>query len=406
MSVEIKMPKMGLTMTTGEVGRWLKNEGDAVAKGEALVEVMTDKITNKVESPMDGVLLKITAPAGSQLEPSALMGFVGNEGEVIAERATGSTSSAKADAPVAKETPQKDMALKASPALKKAGERIFITPVARKIATEHGYDYSSLTGTGPGGRIVKADILKALESQPQLSSCAGAEAGEVLETIPYLGMRRAIGENMFQSWNTIPRVTQHTSVVLDNLLALRKEINASLDPENKVSITDMLIKISARALSMHPLLNAVFDGTELKIMKDVNMGVAVALDGGLIVPNIKKANQKSLSAISSELKELAEKAKNSSLESHEISGGSITLSNLGGYRSIDNFTPIINPPEVAILGIGRGKKAPIVKNDEVVVGTVMGISLTHDHRVVDGAPAAKFLASLVDLIENPLKGIL
>lgn len=401
MAVEIRMPKMGLTMSTAEVVKWLKKEGDPVAKGDALAEVMTDKITNQVESPAPGVLLKIVAAPGARMEAGGLMAFVGQAGEPISDAAPAApAASAEAAAPAPAAS---------APAARPAGGRVAITPVARKLAEDNGLDVNTLTGTGPGGRITREDVEAALAAGPAAPApaapAAPAPADEVLRRVPYAGMRQAIGRNMHKSWSEIPRVTLHTTVKADALLELRKSINARLEPMDKVSVTDLLIKLIGRAVAAQPGINALFDGREITVMKHVNLGVAVALDDGLVVPVIRRVEEKSLQAVSRELKDLADRAKRGGLKLDEMSGGTLTVSNLGGSGAVDHFSPIINPPQAAIIGVGRARQAVVAENGEPAVATVLSLSVTHDHRVLDGAPVAAFMAALNTLIEDPLPGI-
>lgn len=215
-----------------------------------------------------------------------------------------------------------------------------------------------------------------------------------------------IGDNMSRSWTSIPRVTQQTSVDVFNLLELRKMVNEDADEKSKVSITDLLVKIVAKAIEMRPFMNAALDGSTIKIFKEIHIGVAVALEQGLVVPVVKHANQKGLLQISSEIKELARKARENRLSLDEMSNGTFTLTNLGAYRSVEFFTPIINAPQAAILGIGRIVERPAVVNGQIAPRPMMGLSLVHDHRVIDGAPAAEFLAVLMNLVEKPVKALL
>lgn len=382
MATAIKMPKMGLTMKTGTVAKWLKNEGDRVKKGEPVVEIMTEKITNTVEAPVDGVLLKIVAPKGAKLPIEAVLAVIGEEGEDI--------SALLAEAPAGTAaTPS------VAPA---AGERFKISPAARKLAEEHGIDYTRIKGTGPEGRITREDVERAIAE-----GVRPADERPTLEVIPYEGMRRAIGENMAHSWTVAPKVTHHTSVDMSAMLALRKNINNGVKEKEKVSITDLLVKAVARALESKPRMNVTLDGEEIRVLKDINIGVAVALPDGLVVPVIRNVNQKSLYQVSKEIKDLAKRARRNKLQPDELTGGTFTITNLGAYGSVDWFTPIINQPESAILGVGRTVEKPVVRDGQIVIRPMMGLSLAFDHRVIDGAPAAEFLKVLVDLIENPHK---
>ena len=431
MAVEITMPKMGLTMVTGKVGRWLKNEGDSIVKGDAVLEIMTEKITNILEAPATGVLLKIVAVEGSEFPVGGVLGYIGAAGEVVAGVAAASakagpaavtavTAVTAAGAAGAVEVQAVGIDAGAAP----TPERIKITPAARKMAEEMKVDVSKLVGTGPSGRITREDIEKALaESASSAAQAAPAtlEAPLALsgkpsnETMmptvgtasftktPYSGMRRVIGEHMAKSWGIAPKVNYHVSVDISALNALRKSINE--DREEKISLTDILVKVAAKALRMRPNINVSLVGDEIRSYQDINIGVATALENGLVVPVVKNADSKTLSQISREAKDLAKRAKAGQLSLDEMQGGTFTITNVGAYNSVDWFTPIINQPESAILGIGRTTLTPVALDGEVVIRPMLGISLSFDHRVIDGAPAAEFLAVLLKLIENPL-GIL
>ncbi len=381
MASEITMPKMGLTMKTGKVVKWLKNEGDAVKKGDAILEVMTEKITNKVEAPANGVLLKIFAAKGAELPVGGLLGVIGEAGEDISGIMAGVPN------------------VGAGAGVKgKAKGDVKISPAARKLAEEKGIDYTLINGTGPDGRITKEDVNKAIEE-----GVGPSDDRPALEVIPYEGMRRAIGENMWNSWNTLARVTHHVSVDMSGILAMRKMVNEGAKDRDKVSVTAFLTKAVARAIELKPIVNCILDGEEIKILKDINIGMAVALDDGLIVPVIRNANEKKLVDINNEITDVAKRARKNKLNPDEMGGATFTISNLGAYNSVDAFTPIINPPESAILGVCRTVEKPVVVNGEIVIRPLMGLSLSFDHRIIDGAPAAEFLAVLIDLIENPQK---
>jgi pyruvate dehydrogenase E2 component (dihydrolipoamide acetyltransferase) len=423
MAVELKMPKMGLTMSTAQVVKWLKNVGDQVRSGEAVVEVMTDKLTNQVESPQDGVLLKIEAEPGNELEAGAVLGFIGKAGEAI----TSVTGSKPVDsASLAKSSPDSSPGLAASGQTQpKTGgqdgtERVLSTPVARNLAKEKGIDLSLVKGTGPGGRITKEDVeayqvaqpetkaesaLKAVDSKAREAQTFEVETSgdKLLKTEPYIGMRLAIGRSMHKSWSDIPRVTLHTEVIMDNLLEFRAEINKGAEPMAKVTVTDLLAKIVTSAIKVHPEVNALFDGTKLLVYEDIHLAVAVALDNGLVVPVVRRAGEKSLSVISREIKSLVHRARAGTLTGADLKGGTITITNLGGYGSVDTFNPIINLPQVVIIGFGRTRQIPAVKDGQIVVASAMNISVTHDHRVLDGAPVAAFMATLNSMIESPVR---
>lgn len=410
MAIEITMPKMGLSMVTGTVAKWLKNEGDAIQQGEAVLEVMTDKLTNTVDAPADGVLLRIVAQEAEELEVGAVLGFVGAAGESLPDSDEGHPAAAANSAGGASAA---QTAGAVQTAVLKDG-KIKCSPLARKIAGEAGLELEGLSGTGPGGRIVRADVEKALKAR---AAKAGAEAPENAAApvvcpskasdrytvLPYAGMRRAIGANMVRSRDTAVKVDYHGRADISRLLALRQTINEAL-PE-RLSITDLLVRIAAVALKKQPGINAALAGDEIRLYQDVHIGVAVAVPSGLIVPVVRNADSKAVSQISREIKELSRRARENRLTEEEFRGGTFTISNLGAYRSVEFFTPVINQPESAILGVGNTVETPVAVNGEVVIRPLLGLSLVCDHRVIDGAPAAEFLALLIELIENPYQAL-
>lgn len=417
MAAEIVMPKMGLTMTVGSVGKWLKKEGDPVAKGDHVAEVLTEKITNLVDSPAEGVLLRIAAPEGTTLPIGGVMGFVGAPGEALpALPPEPSVASVPKEAIAAAQAPQE--APGGFP--EERPSRVRISPVARKMAQEHSIDYTRLQGTGPDGRITKEDIEAVLASPAAAPQAplppAGFEAAPprggvspdaplpgTIDERPYSGVRRIIGDRMLASWSAAPKVTHHARADAKALLELRASINETLEKEDRVSVTDMLVKITAMALRQKLFMNVSLRGERVVMFREVHLGVAVALEGALIVPVIRNADGKSLICISRELKDLSRRARENALAPEEISGSTFTLTNLGGYRSTEFFTPVINQPESAILGIGRTNDMPVAVDGEVVVRSMMALSLAHDHRVIDGAPAAEFLSLLIGLVEKPFQ---
>lgn len=382
MATEVTMPKMGLSMKTGTMGKWLKKEGDVVKKREAIVEIMTEKITNKVEATDDGVLLKIVAQKGEKIPVGGLLAVIGEEGEDI--------SAILAAAPAAAAGGESG-----APA---AGAAVKVSPAARKLAEANGLEIKRIKGTGPQGRVTKEDVEKAMEA-----GTAVADTRPTDEIIPYEGMRKAIGENMAKSWVSNAKVTENVSVDMSGLLSLRKKINAGAKDKDKISVTALLTKAVVRAIEIKKYMNATLDGDEIKILTDINIGMAVAVPDGLIVPVIRNADKKKLKEINADINDLAKRGRKNKLEPDEMSGGTFTITNLGGYGSVDAFTPIINTPESAILGVCRTIERPVAVNGEVVIRPMMGLSLSFDHRITDGAPAAEFLKVLIDLIENPHK---
>lgn len=397
MATEITMPKLGLTMKVGRIGKWLKKEGDPVKKGEAIAEVLTDKIANVLEAAAEGVLLKIAAPVGTQLPVGGLMGYIGAAGETVPDAAGA--------APAIEATSPATAAAAPKPAPGAGGKKPRATPVARKLAEQHGIDLSRLAGTGPNGSIVREDVERALaQGLPEETSPAPGEP-DAFEVMPYAGIRQVIGENMLRSWLEIPKVDHHASVDMTELLAARRAINEDLPESERVSVTDLLVMLTARALEMKRIFNALMEPDGIKIYRHVHMGIAIALENGLVVPVVRNANKKRLREISAEIKDLAARARENRLTEADFTGGTFTLTNLGGYRSTEHFTPIINPPQAAILGVGRTRDVPVAVDGEVRIRPMMALSLSHDHRIVDGAPAAEFLGILMRMIEAPSRAL-
>ena len=396
MATEITMPKLGLTMTTGKVGRWLVQQRSPVKQGEALLEIMTDKITNVIESPSDGVLLKIIAREGAELPVGAVLGAMGGSGEEYrAAVTTGLPSPA------------------ASGGTTKGGEeKIRISPLARKLAEERGLDWAGITGTGPSGRIVKEDVEAAIVAaatketaspRPAPAAKESSVSPEFSET-PYSGMRRVIGEHMAQSWAVSPKVDYHVSVDATAMLKLRQAGKQTAN--EKITLTDIVVKIVARALKLRPNMNVALIGEQIRQYPEPCIGVAVALESGLVVPVVRNADSKPLTAISREIRQLAQKARAGQLSLEEMRGGTFTVTNVGAFHSVDWFTPIINQPEAGILGIGRIVDTPVASEGQIVIRPMLGLSLSFDHRIIDGLPAAEFLKVVLDLMENPCLALL
>lgn len=410
MAYEVRMPVVGLMMDQGLLGEWNVNEGDTVKKGDEVCSMETDKMSSPIEAPGDGILLKIVAPAGSELPPGALLGVIGEQGEDIS-----AILAKKDEVPDAegekKEEAKTENALASVENIREEKDivkgRVKISPLAKKIALQNEIDYKTLKGTGPQGRIVRKDVEAAIESRnstagPSMVRIAAAEDSYH----PYKGMRKAVGENMLKSWGSVPKVTFSGSVDASTFLAVRRMVNEGAAKEEKISVTDMLVKAAARSLELQPGINASLEGDQILVHGNVNIGVAVAVERGLVVPVLKDANLKSLRQISTELKVLIDKARANKLTAEDMQGGTFTISNLGGYRSVDYFTPIINQPESAILGVGRTVDTPVAVNGNVEIRPMMGLSFAADHRVIDGAPAAEYLRCLMDIIENPMKYLL
>ena len=406
MATEIIMPQLGLTMEEGTIAKWIKQVGDKVAKGDVLVEITTDKLSSEIESEVDGVLLKIVAQEGEDIPVKGLLAIIGEEGEQVG--ASTQAPAAKAEA-VQTEAPK--AAAPQAAAVTESG-RVKASPLAKKIAAELGVDLTTVAGSGPNGRIVQKDVLAA-EVKPVAPQAVAAEvkpaapapvpvkaavSGDVVT--PLTNMRKVIGKRMQQSKTTAPHVTMTTEVNVDKTIALRSKLNAK-NTDVKFSYTDILVKMAATALRNYPKINSSITEDSIIVHDKINVGVAVALDDGLIVPVVSDADRKGLKAITKETKDLISKARTNTLSPDEMSGATFTISNLGSY-DIDGFTPVINLQEAAILGVGRIVKKPIVnENDEIVPASMMVLSLSFDHRIVDGAQAAEFLKAIKGYLEDP-----
>ena len=413
MAYEVLMPQLGLTMEEGTVSKWLKQEGEAVKAGEAILEITTDKLTNEVLSEHDGVLLKIVAQEGEDIPVKGLLAYIGQSGEAVGGSAPDAAPAAPAAAPAA--------AAPAAPAPAAApnGARIRISPLARKTAAKLGVDYTALRGTGPSGRIVQRDILAAAQAQKETAAApapapvpapapAPASAGlELMEgdTVTKLtGMRKVVAERMSRSHSEIPSVTQTTKVDVTERMRFRKLLQQ--ESGTKYSVNDLILKAVAKVLRQHPEILVSYDGGQMIQRAHVNLGMAVALDAGLIVPVIRDADRLSLDALSAAARDLAERAKNNHLTADEYKGSTFTVSNLGMF-GVESFTPIINQPDAGILGV-CAVEDELVMDDEGTISKhqVMRVSFTFDHRLIDGAVAAKFALDLRDLLQAPMRILL
>ncbi len=414
MAFEIKMPQLGLTMEEGTVAQWLKQEGDTVAKGDVLLEITTDKLTSEIESEADGVLLKIVAKEGEDVPVKGLLGYIGEAGETVGDAAPAAApaaAAAPAEVPVAAPAP--------APAAKADGSRIRISPLARKTAAKLGVDYQNLAGSGPSGRIVQKDILAAAEAAkqqpapvaeaPAAAPAPAAKSGELElmdgdEVVKLAGMRKVVAERMAKSAREIPTVTQNVKIDVTKLVAFRKQINETSC--QKFSMNDFILKAVANALRANPHILVSIDGNQIIKRAHVNLGMAVALDDGLIVPVIRDADKLSLSQISATAKDLAVRARENKLAMDEYKGSTFTISNLGMF-GVETFDPIINQPDAGILGVCAVQdELDMDEEGKIFKKQVMRISFTFDHRLIDGAVAAKFELAIKELLEDPMRILL
>ena len=395
MAIEVVMPKFGLTMTEGTIQQWFKAEGDEVKQGEPLFEVETEKVLYEVEAPATGKLAKILWEAQATVPVGQVVAVIAEAAENAAEvaaRYEAAPGAAVAAAPAAGEVPSAAAARR---------ERVPATPAARRLAEQHGIDVSTLSGTGPGGRIVREDVERAIQAGPRPAPPAhGAPspaAGSPVppESVAFRGMRKVIADRMHRSLQSTAQLTITTEVDATELVARRSEVRL----EFEVTYTDFIVQACARALRLHPRMNSALEGDAIVILHDAHVGLAVALDEGLIVPVIRHADSKPLRDIAREARDLAEKARAGRLTLDEVTGGTFTVSNLGMY-GVDAFTPILNPPQTGILGVGRIVEKPAVCRGEIVPRPLMTLSLTFDHRIIDGAPAGEFLRTVADLLAH------
>ena len=429
------MPRLSDTMEEGNIVGWLKKVGDAVSPGDVLAEVETDKATMELESFNDGYLLHIGVPEGP-IAVEGVIAIIGDKGEDISGlleqiKSEASAPAAAAPAPAAPATPAPKAAAPAAPMASHAkaaapvaaapsgsssgNERVKISPLARKMAKDAGINIWNLQGTGEAGRIVKRDIEAAIANGgasaggTSRAAAGGGAAPQMMQSLvdpaiygdkPISQMRKVIARRLGESKFSAPHFYLTMEMNMDKMIVARKAINE--DAPVRISFNDLIVKASAAALRKHPEVNASWLGDKITYHQDINIGVAVAIDEGLMVPVIRNADLKSLTAIKTEIKLLAGKAKERKISPDEMSGNTFTISNLGMF-DIDEFTAIINPPDACILAVGSIAEKPIVKDGEIVVGNIMKVTLSCDHRIVDGAKGAAFLQTLKGLLENPVK---
>ncbi|PVA10599.1 pyruvate dehydrogenase complex dihydrolipoamide acetyltransferase [Pelagivirga sediminicola] len=442
MPTEILMPALSPTMEEGTLAKWLVKEGDTVSSGDLLAEIETDKATMEFEAVDEGTIGKILIEAGTEgVKVNTAIAVLLEEGESADDIDTSGAdkkaapakdepkkSAPETEAPDTEEADTEEPAVEAPAAPKDAdGKRIFASPLARRIAADKGLDLSGISGSGPHGRIVKADVEGASAAPAKQAKAAEADAvgapaatqpakvGQSAEAVAKMyegreyqevkldGMRKTIAARLTEAKQTVPHFYLRRDIRLDALLKFRSDLNKQLEGRGvKLSVNDFIIKACALALQSVPTANAVWAGDRVLQLKPSDVAVAVAIEGGLFTPVLKDADMKSLSALSAEMKDLAARARDRKLAPHEYQGGSFAVSNLGMF-GIDNFDAVINPPHGAILAVGAGVKKPVVgKDGELAVATVMSVTLSVDHRVIDGALGAELLKHIVENLENPM----
>ncbi|WP_371169679.1 pyruvate dehydrogenase complex dihydrolipoamide acetyltransferase [Aliiroseovarius sp. 2305UL8-7] len=427
MAIEILMPALSPTMEEGTLAKWLVKEGDEVASGDLLAEIETDKATMEFEAVDEGIIGKILVAEGSEgVKVNTAIAILVEEGEEVGDTAASAPAAAAAEAaPAAVEASAPAASAPAAPAPQAAdGTRVFASPLARRIAADKGLDLTQITGSGPKGRIIKADVegatatkaaptaAPAATSAPAASAPAPSVSADAVaamyqdrefEEVKLDGMRKIIASRLTEAKQTIPHFYLRRDIKLDALLKFRSQLNKQLEARGtKLSVNDFIIKAVAIALQQVPEANAVWAGDRVLQMKASDVAVAVAIEGGLFTPVLQDADQRSLSSLSTQMKDLAGRARERKLAPHEYQGGSFAISNLGMF-GIDNFDAIVNPPHAGILAVGTGVKKPVVGDDgELTVATIMSVTMSVDHRVIDGAVGANLLKAIVDNLENPM----
>ena len=433
MPIKVLMPALSPTMTEGTLAKWIKKEGDAIKSGDIIAEIETDKATMEYEATEDGVLAKILIAEGTEnVKVNELIGVMLEEDEdasTVDAFIAANSGSASAGTPVpatvapaattSASTPTQAPAAPAStpvvPLSSNAGSRVFATPLAKRLAQQNSLDIAKVKGSGPNGRIIKHDIEELMKnggassaSQSSVSTASasfGGSAAGSYEDKPNSGMRKTIAKRLLESKNTIPHYYLTIDCDMEAVLKARVQMNDSAKDKYKLSVNDFIIKAVAMAMRDIPEANAAWQGDTTRFFLTSDVAVAVATPTGLITPIVREAEKKGLVHISNEMKELAQKAKDGKLQPSEYQGGGFSISNLGMF-GIKDFCAIVNPPQAGILAIGATEKRPVVKGDQIVVGQIMSVTMSADHRVLDGAVAAKFLNAFKMYIENPVSMIL
>ncbi|MCU1290862.1 MAG: pyruvate dehydrogenase complex dihydrolipoamide acetyltransferase [Acidobacteria bacterium] len=443
------MPKLSPTMEEGQISRWLKAEGDEIEANETIAEVDTDKATMEMTSLEAGTLLKILVPGGENAKLGQTIGIIGEKGEdfsaLLDEVSSNGGAAAPAEAAAkpqetvssnggqqqnAAETEGRSYDYQRPEAVEEATEqkpqsadqsgngRMIVSPIAARMAAENNIDLKSIKGSGPNGRIIKRDIEAALQAgsspaaeaavqtpqtqaAPSFANTAEIQGASRFREENTSKMRQVIAQRLAQSIGPIPTFYLTVEIEMDNALEFRKQINASIKEEDKVSVNDVIVKVAAQALVKHPFVNSSYQDKSIRFYEDADIGVAVAIEDGLITPVVRAANRKGITEISREIKEMAARARDKKLQPEEYTGATFSISNLGMF-GIKEFTAIINPPEAGIFAIGAAAPTPVVRNGEIVVRNIMNVTMSCDHRVIDGATGAKFLQTFKQMLENPI----
>lgn len=412
MPTDVIMPSLGFDMTEGLLARWLKNEGDPVVKGQAIAEIETEKATVEIEATVSGLLTRIVVQAGETVPVGTLIGVIaeaGVEATAVSAPAPAPPAPAAPAPPAPPSSPPPAPAAPAPPApVPEAGEgaapseaRVKASPVARKMAEEAGLDLSRVKGTGPGGRVVERDVQAAIATG-SAPAAPGVPAGPAPgATVPLNRMRKTIARRMAESKTTAPHFYVTVEINMDDAMKMREQLNSVAPEGERISVSDMVVAAAARTLVRFPALNASYREDNLEMHPQVNIGIAVALEDGLIPPVLRDADKKPLKRIAAESRALADRARTNKLRSDDLGGGTFTVSNLGMF-DVDEFIAIINPPEAAILAVGAVTRRPVAAAGEVRIASLMKTTLSVDHRVADGAQAGRFMQEFKKLLENPV----
>jgi pyruvate dehydrogenase E2 component (dihydrolipoamide acetyltransferase) len=409
MAVAVQLPALSPTMTEGRITKWLKNEGDKVSSGTEIAECETDKSNLAIEAYDDGVILKILVKAGDSAPVGSTIAWIGKAGEKVpdvAPAAVAAPPAAPAPAPVAASKPApapvaapRPPPLPPAPAPAASTSRVRASPLAKKVAAAQGVDLSSVQGSGPNGRIIRKDVEAALEARPVSSFPRASGVRLPPQSLPVTTMRKVIAQRLTEVKPGVPHFYLNVDIEMDQALKLREEAKAQ---DLKVSVNDIIVKAVAVAVRRFPRVNQVFAGDVIHQLQNVDVGIAVAIEDGLITPIVKDADQKGLAEIAGEVRELADRAKKKALKPDEYTGGSITVSNLGMF-GVDSFIAVINPPQASILAVGKVEPKVVVRDGQMVIRQMMSMTFSGDHRVVDGAVGAQFLKIVRDLLEQPMR---
>ncbi|MDA0987656.1 MAG: dihydrolipoamide acetyltransferase family protein [Chloroflexi bacterium] len=410
MATTVVMPQMGFDMQEGTIVRWLKQEGEEVKRGEPIAEIETDKAVVEMEAYASGIVLKTVFPEGATVPVGQTIAFIGEAGEAIPEGEPAAKAAAAAQ-PGATAAQPEEAASKAEESPAQSGE-VKASPLARRLAEENGIDLAKVTGSGPGGRITKDDVLAyeagmseappAVAPREEAPTPPGGPDGEL---VPLSRMRQAIARRTAQSKREVPHFYVTADIDMTLTMTLRGQINDALNGEARVSVNDLIVKACALALVKFPTFNASFEGDHLRMNSGINVGVAVAVEQGLLVVSLGDCRDKSVVDISKTSKEVVERAQSGVMREEDYTGSTFSISNMGMF-DVDSFSAIIYPPQAAVIAVGTVRKQPVVRDDQITIGQVMKATLSTDHRVADGAQAAQFLVEIKRVLENPVNLLL